>query len=95
MRMVLTRLKRWLYVRRMMHAIDVAREQGMYRNRMSRTCGLLVIKDFERVNGCAFNPGDSRHLDRVKGRANEAAFFRSINRVFRRHREQRGQHSCT
>ena len=78
-------LRRRIYVIRMMRAIEIARYRGWYANKATRTEGLLVIRTFERINGCAFDPANAVHLDMVRGRANEAAFFRSAGWVFKRH----------
>ncbi len=69
---------RKLYVRAMMTAINTARHNVWNRNApSSKTDALRVIRHFEEVNGCKFNPLNKRHIGRVAGHGKDEAFFRA------------------
>ena len=60
------------YVRAMLRAINAASDlpdPHPYVNSCTRTAGLRVIRDFERVNAIEFDPFNSQHVDKVAGMA--------------------------
>lgn len=67
------------YVDGMTRAISVACCNGG-----SRTCGLRVIRRFEKVNGITFDPSNYRHLEMIRGNAEYEEFFRRMHAVFRK-----------
>jgi hypothetical protein len=75
---LITSFKRWWYVRGMLNSIERARENTIYKNKMSRTDGLRVIKRFEKVNGITFNPFCAAHNEKIRGCANNESFFRAV-----------------
>ena len=71
------------YVRAMLRAIDAAAgrpDPGPWVNSCSRASGLRVIRDFEQVNGCDFDPFRAGHVLRVSNMAR----FRNILRARQR-----------
>lgn len=72
---------RYIFVRNMIKAIDIARSESFATPRGSRTNGLRVIRRFEKVNGIKFDSRDVSHVARVHGMANYEYFFRKIKRL--------------
>lgn len=72
------RIRRWLYVRAMMKAIDAARSSVWIDGTVeSKAYGLRVIRRFESVNNIAFDPFNREHVEMVTGWAwNEALLWR-------------------
>ncbi|NCN51914.1 hypothetical protein GW931_02790 [archaeon] len=62
----ITQYKRRRYVKAMMNAITKIRE-GPDGKISSKTDALRVIRKFERVNSCTFNPFDFSHVITVMG----------------------------
>lgn len=72
-------MKRKKFVKAMLKAIDVARDPvWIGEDRVSRTMGLRVIKRFERVNNCAFDPFNDYHVELVHGHASNELFFKKM-----------------
>ena len=49
----------------------------------NRTDGLRVIKRFERVNECVFDPFDRYHVGVISGHADKEHFFRATRAMFK------------
>lgn len=47
----------------------------------SRTDGLRAIRRFEKINGCAFNPKDKRHVAMLRNCGEDERFFRRLRRL--------------
>jgi hypothetical protein len=71
-------LARKKYVKAMLNAIEYARKNVFDKNLSSKTDALRVIRRFEKVNNCVFNPFDKIHLEYIAGCGTHENFFRAI-----------------
>ena len=79
---LLPKHKRYTYA--MLKAIDKARSPVWIGEKYeSMTYGLRVIKRFEDVNKCKFNPLDDLHVELVTGNAGHESFLRRMSINFK------------
>ena len=70
-------MNRKRYIRAMLRAINKARVSVWDGKKTSKTNGLRVIRRFEKVNKCDFNPFDKYHVELIVGHGDDEEFFRS------------------
>lgn len=81
------------YIQAMLKAVDIAafgfggKSGSMYLNHPPRTSGLRTIKDFEKINGVAFDPFNSTHLLHVAGMGRHSDLFRRLKRIWNKPQE--------
>ena len=79
------KVKRCLYVRAMMKAVDHAREPYfLCEEKESKTYGLRAIRTFEKINDIEFDPYDWISIKFIHGSAHHEAFFRRAKLVLKR-----------
>lgn len=82
---IVKKVKRCLYVKAMMKAIDHAREPFfLSEEKESKTCGLRAIRTFEKINNVEFNPHDKTYFSHICGNAHHEAFFRRVKIILKR-----------
>lgn len=74
--------RRWRFKRAMLRAIRKARTDIWVGPDESMTCGLRVIKRFERVNRRRFDPFNKDHVFLISGNGSFEAHFRESNIFF-------------
>ena len=69
MNTISTRIKRKVYVWRMLKAIDKACFEYYSGQPLSRTFGLRAIRRFEKANDIEFDPQNKQHIHMIQGQA--------------------------
>lgn len=83
-------MNRKRYIRAMLKAIDSARQPVWIGEKVqSKTNGLRVIRRFEKVNKCTFNPFDDYHVLLISGHANTEHFFSRLAKMFDQERQDK------